>query len=362
MPRTFPPSKPPSSAKRIELACRLDAGEWSRADAHALWSIFAATGRARRLGAIVEEWQDTFVKVAMAIGTGQNDAERLALRTLILGDGNQAWRRFSELAATTADQARLSELFLKMAALFAPTDPEASVNALARLTAIAPTDAWALWLIGRMTESLGELGTATKFLEQLLELETGAGEKVHAVITLSALGRIAAADGRKDLAAARFLQAIELSDTIDEKPDAAEQLGDIGDEAIIADTLDVAENAFERALALLRGHGSDTFVAEFGLGRVHLLRGELALAERQLTRASKTAIAAGREFEIALALRALGLTKRENGDPEGARRYWEHALALFEEQERPDEVAKLRGLLEKLEAPADGSPKPPSGA
>ena len=360
MPRTFPPSKPPSSAKRIELACRLDAGEWSSADAHALWSIFAATGRARRLGAIVEEWQDTFVKVAMAIGTGQNDAERLALRTLILGDGNQAWRRFSELAATTADQARLSELFLKMAALFAPTDPEASVNALARLTAIAPTDAWALWLIGRMTESLGELGTATKFLEQLLELETGAGEKVHAVITLSALGRIAAADGRKDLAAARFLQAIELSDTIDEKPDAAEQLGDIGDEAIIADTLDVAENAFKRALALLRG--SDTFVAEFGLGRVHLLRGELARAEQQLTRASKTAIAAGREFETALALRALGLTKRESGDPERARRYWEHALALFEEQERPDEVAKLRGLLEKLEAPADGSTDPPGGA
>ena len=85
-------------------------------------------------------------------------------------------------------------------------------------------------------------------------------------------------------------------------------------------------------------------------------------AEKQLTQASKTAIAAGREFETALALRALGLTKRESGDPEGARRYWEHALALFEEQERPDEVAKLRSLLEKLEAPADGSTDPPSGA
>ncbi|KOX09461.1 putative ATPase/DNA-binding SARP family transcriptional activator [Micromonospora profundi] len=154
------------------------------------------------------------------------------------------------------------------------------------LRRLAGPDVWINALgtmgLGSAQMSTGQWEQARASLVVALDGFRSAGDRWGAMITLGALGEVAAWQGDPDTA----------SDLLDEAMDLAEQLGSVVDRAdmmrtrgeirLRAGDLVAAHNDFAEALHLAQRSGAPEFVSasRLGLARVAQLRGDLAEARR----------------------------------------------------------------------------------
>ena len=103
------------------------------------------------------------------------------------------------------------------------------------------------------------------------------------------------------------------------------------------------------ATAQRDGHILYQAVAHRAWGVLHRLQGEHAMAEDQLRLALEIFEGLETRWQIGRTLLELGELAQARTDPVGARNYFSHALAMFEEMKAVPDMARTRAALKTLD-------------
>jgi tetratricopeptide (TPR) repeat protein len=101
--------------------------------------------------------------------------------------------------------------------------------------------------------------------------------------------------------------------------------------------------------AVLDGHILHQASAHRAWGVLHRLQGEYAAAEARLNQALELFQGLDTRWQIGRTLYELGELAQVQSDPSGARAYFTHALAVFEEMKAVADVARTQTTLESLD-------------
>jgi tetratricopeptide (TPR) repeat protein len=146
--------------------------------------------------------------------------------------------------------------------------------------------------LGNADQRLGDLATARARYERSLAIRRSwRAAHPHLVTSWTNLGYLAAENG--DVVAAEAYYRLRIDAAVaafgDEDARVGLALADLGELMIRASRLDEAQDLYGRALVIAEAvHGSshgETARCHAGLGRIHLRRGDLELAELEIRRA-----------------------------------------------------------------------------
>ncbi|HLF24753.1 MAG TPA: tetratricopeptide repeat protein [Anaerolineae bacterium] len=212
------------------------------------------------------------------------------------------------------------------------------------------TQADILWKMGDVYKDLGEWNEARARYQEALELAQALDEPASVAGLLHQLAMLAQDTG--DLAEARRLyeQSLALKRELGDKQGIASTLHQLGVLAQVTGDLAEARRLYEQSLALERELGNKQGIAQslHQLGVLAQATGDLAEARRLYEQSLAFEHELGNKQGIAISLHQLGILAQEAGDLAEARRLYEQSLALARELGDKDGEAKTLNVLANI--------------
>ncbi|MEV0388945.1 tetratricopeptide repeat protein [Nonomuraea sp. NPDC050643] len=209
--------------------------------------------------------------------------------------------------------------------------------------------------LGVLYRRMGRLDPAVDHHQRALALFRDLGDRVGEANTLTNLGDIDVQAGRLMPAADRLVRALEIFGELGHIGGEATALNNLADVEVLSNRPERAIELYRQSLARFRQAGEryGEVCALNGLGEAGRLGAAYADAIEWHLAALDLAEEIGERDEQARAQRGLGHARHAAGDPAGARRHWERALAIYTELGTPD-ADEMRARLERLDAEDDG--------
>ena len=207
-------------------------------------------------------------------------------------------------------------------------------------------EADALWDLGKVRHTTGDLSVAAGFHEQALAIYRSLGNRLGEANALHDLARTRHAAGDFAVGADLQRQALELYQCLGHRHGTAVSLYALCRERIVAGDFSTGADLLERALAIYRSLGDRLGEANslWGLGRVRLATGDYpaaaALHERALTIYQEL----GHQRNLAYALMGLGRVRLATGSHAAAADLLHRALAIH--QDIGDRLGEVNTLHE----------------